>query len=130
MALNKLFVYGTLKQRHSNHDRFMSHAKYLGDGATQQSIWALYDLGFFPALTYGQMKVEGEVYEVTDYELGQIDMLEGTDSGLYQRHMIVVEVVGVEHHCHTYLMMDHGFATGQYGSPMERWSWPSYEGGE
>ena len=122
MAMNKLFVYGTLKKGHSNHDRFLSHAKYLGEGTTTRDIWALYDLGFFPAMTHGNMQVTGEVYEVSDYELGKIDMLEGAPD-LYERHMIVIDVDGEEHHCHTYLMFGYEFAAGRYGKPMPKWKW-------
>lgn len=121
--MNKLFVYGTLKKGHSNHARFLSQAKYIGEGTTTRDIWALYDLGFFPAMTYGTMQVSGEVYEVTDYELGKIDMLEGAPD-LYQRHKIIVGVDGNEHHCHTYLMFGNEFHAGQHGNPMARWTWP------
>lgn len=106
MAMNKVFVYGTLKKGRSNHEAYMSHAKFVGEGKTSREMWGLMDFGAYPAMTYGQNKVRGEVYEVTEFELSRIDRLEGIDVGLYQRHMIEVEVDGQTYDCYTYLMFD------------------------
>lgn len=106
MALNRLFVYGTLKKGHGNHSGYLSHAKYIGEGTTTREMWGLMDLGYYPAMTYGGLQVQGEVYEVTDYELSRIDRLEGVEWGYYQRHEIMVDVDGESLSCHTYLMLD------------------------
>jgi len=120
MAMNKVFVYGTLKKGRSNHDAFLSHAKFIGNAVTVRDIWGLMDLGAYPAMTYGQKRVKGEVYEVTDYELSRIDRLEGIDIGLYQRHMIEIEVAGEVMDCHTYLMFDPA-VQGRYTERLEVW---------
>lgn len=106
MAMNKLFVYGTLKKGRSNHQLFLGNAKFIGEGKTKANVWQLLDLGAYPAMTYGGVAVHGEVYEVTDHELNRIDRLEGLDVGLYERHIIDIDIDGEEHHCETYLMFD------------------------
>lgn len=104
MAMTKLFVYGTLKQGHNNHRAFLNDAKFLGEAKTDRSMWALVDLGAYPAMTYGDLQVQGEVYEVNDEQLARIDSLEGVNVGLYDRHTIVIDIDGEKHHCDTYLM--------------------------
>lgn len=104
MAMSKIFVYGTLKKGRSNHDMFLGNAKFIGEGQTEQEVWQLLDLGAYPAMTYGNIKVSGEVYEVTAHELTRIDRLEGLDVGLYERHKIVIDVGNDKHHCEAYLM--------------------------
>tara|TARA_Y100001938_G_scaffold149099_1_gene234841 strand:+ start:38 stop:412 length:375 start_codon:yes stop_codon:yes gene_type:complete len=104
MVMTKLFVYGTLKQGHGNHSRFLKDANFLGKAKTDREMWALVDLGAFPAMTYGDMQVQGEVYEVDAEQLKRIDYLEGVDSGLYDRHTIVIDIDGEKHDCDTYLM--------------------------
>ncbi len=105
MAMTKLFVYGTLKQGRGNNRHYLNDAKFLGYAKTDRDIWGLVDMGAFPAMTYGEFQVEGEVYEVNDEQLSRIDRLEGVDSGLYTRHTIVIDIDGDLHDCEAYLMM-------------------------
>lgn len=105
MAMSNIFVYGTLKKGRSNHDMFLGNAKFIGEGQTEQKVWQLLDLGAYPAMTYGNIKVSGEVYEVTAHELSRIDRLEGLDVGLYERHKIVIDVGNDKYHCEAYLML-------------------------
>tara|TARA_R100000231_G_scaffold45307_6_gene39131 strand:+ start:12694 stop:13056 length:363 start_codon:yes stop_codon:yes gene_type:complete len=102
--MTKLFVYGTLKRGHGNHRAYLKNARFLGEAKTHRKMWGLVDLGAFPAMTYDELQVEGEVYEVTESELASIDSLEGLDSGLYSRHTIEVDIDGETHDCDTYLM--------------------------
>lgn len=106
MVVNKLFVYGTLKKGRSNHETFLSNAKFEGVAKTTKSIWGLMDLGAYPAMTYGTMQVEGEMYSVTDLEMARIDRLEGLEWGLYERDMIHVDVDDVTYDCYAYFMLD------------------------
>ena len=105
MDMNMLFVYGTLKKGHGNHARFMSEAEYVGTGTTDAK-WGLADLGAFPALTFGRLSVEGEVYRVTDSQLSEIDRLEGVAHGLYFRELIPINVNGEKVDCNTYIMLE------------------------
>ena len=104
MAMTKLFVYGTLKRGHGNHRAFLKDARFLGEAKTHRKMWGLVDLGAFPAMTYDELQVEGEVYEVSPSQLASIDSLEGLDTGLYSRHTIEIEIDGELHDCDTYLM--------------------------
>jgi len=69
----KLFVYGTLLRGESNADKLMG-SRYLGLALMGGK---LYDAGVFPYLTLGDGQVVGEVWEVDDTTLVQIDRLEG-----------------------------------------------------
>ena len=104
MAMTKLFVYGTLKRGHGNHRAFLKDARFLGEAKTHRKMWGLVDLGAFPAMTYDELQVEGEVYEVSPSQLASIDSLEGLDTGLSSRHTIEIEIDGELHDCDTYLM--------------------------
>ncbi|MBU8907665.1 gamma-glutamylcyclotransferase [Desertibacillus haloalkaliphilus] len=71
-----VFVYGTLRQNEGN-SHFLSDAKCLA-----QQAWtygSLYDTGFgYPAMVRDRRgKVYGEVYEVNDDQLQQLNWLEG-----------------------------------------------------
>ncbi len=69
----KVFVYGTLKQGHGNHDSFLGKAKFVGK-AKSVSKWSMIGEGMgFPYLLERDddkgMQIYGEVYEVTPDEL-------------------------------------------------------------
>lgn len=77
-----LFVYGTLKKGGHNHfflkdSKFKQHYKF--------NNHALVDLGHgFPYMIRSEGSVYGEVYEVDDKTIKNIDLLEGVP-GLYKR---------------------------------------------
>jgi len=90
----KLFVYGSLKQGFSNHNRI-----FVGTDIKITPAWTngeLYDLGFFPAMTEGDDKVYGELIEFDDIEiLRKVDSLEGYRGknsiyNFYERREIIV----------------------------------------
>ena len=76
--LDKLFVYGTLKNK---------------IGAIRATTkGTLYSMGAFPALVLrGDNIVYGEVIPTTPQELAQLDLYEGVAFGLYSRETIVVD---------------------------------------
>jgi gamma-glutamylcyclotransferase (GGCT)/AIG2-like uncharacterized protein YtfP len=85
-----LFVYGTLKKGERNHN-FLQNAVFLREVRTQPEF-RLIDFGTFPGMTAGGKAIEGELYHVTEDELGRIDDFEGEDGeGLYARHLIQLE---------------------------------------
>lgn len=92
--MTKVFVYGTLKQGYGNH-RLLTGAKFLGEFTTKQPF-NLRD-GGFPYAVRNQEEnnglVKGEVYEVDDDILQQLDWLEGVPRH-YQRQP--VEIDGLE----------------------------------
>ena len=70
-------VYGSLLKGLGNHSYYLDEAEYKGE-FDSEPIYNLYDIGQFPGLTKpGYTSVRMEVYEVTDKELKQIDILEG-----------------------------------------------------
>ncbi|EEG79114.1 gamma-glutamylcyclotransferase family protein [Dethiobacter alkaliphilus] len=78
-----IFVYGTLLKGRSNHNRFLSTAKFLGEGVING--FTLHHLGSYPGIKRSKKGlVKGEVYKVDAQTLSQIDMLEGEGS-LYLR---------------------------------------------
>lgn len=84
----KVFVYGTLLSGLSN-SALLNNSDFIGEG-TMSGI--MYDLGSFPAVNYGTGIVHGELYDVDEYTLRDLDYLEGydtqnVDSSLYIRNV-------------------------------------------
>jgi gamma-glutamylcyclotransferase (GGCT)/AIG2-like uncharacterized protein YtfP len=68
-----VFVYGTLLRGQSNH-HWLGNAKFLGADAIDQAC--LIDLGEYPMLRPGTDRILGEVYQVSDKILADLDELE------------------------------------------------------
>ena len=86
MIKYNVFVYGTLKKGHGNH-RLLEKAKFLGKHITKAK-YTLLDLGPYPAvLNAGDSSIKGEIYEIDQNTLRDLDRLEGYPH-LYQRHKI------------------------------------------
>jgi gamma-glutamylcyclotransferase (GGCT)/AIG2-like uncharacterized protein YtfP len=83
MNKHRIFVYGTLRRGNagSMSTRF-PNAKFVGEAKVSGS---LYDLGAYPGLLLGDSNslVVGEVYEVDDEILDELDEFEGSSN--YQR---------------------------------------------
>lgn len=89
MALHKLFVYGSLKRGFGNH-RFLWDSVFIGTTTTADSTYSMLTLGAFPAIiAEGEDAIEGELYEVDDDTLEQIDMLEG-NGAFYDRSQVLL----------------------------------------
>ena len=86
MAMNELFVYGTLKRNEGNND-LLKDSQFLGEYQTDPR-WGLIDFGPYPGMIPGDKAVKGEVYLVSDDVLEAIDLLEGVSVGLFNRHRI------------------------------------------
>ncbi len=114
MALDKLFVYGTLLSElgHPMSHRLKKEAVCIGKGY----LWGhLYDLGEYPGLIpgeEGQSRVYGEVYQLQDPErsLRWLDAYEGIGEGElepweYERMVLKVFLrdAGVWEDCWVYL---------------------------
>ena len=84
-----IFVYGTLKRGHSNHG-YLRGQTFI-DLATTEPRYRLYDLGGYPGMilnTSHGTSIHGEVWEIDDACLKQLDELEGTEIGEYVRESI------------------------------------------
>lgn len=74
----RVFVYGTLKAGFRNAG-FLSDATFVGKAVTPPSFTMFdYTAGGFPIVTKGgNVAIKGEVYEISDSVLRQLDALEG-----------------------------------------------------
>jgi len=74
-----VFVYGTLKKGNQIRglDSF-GNAEFLGIAFTTDSLYSLYNLGSFPAVTFdGHNSIHGEVWQVDDQTMDILDSIEG-----------------------------------------------------
>lgn len=70
-----VFVYGTMKRGHSNHD-YLSGARFVADVLTAPEF-ELVDLGDYPAMVHGgETRVSGELYAVSRRGIQWVDELE------------------------------------------------------
>lgn len=74
--MSKVFVYGTLKRGYHNH-RLLIGTKFLGVGILHD--YGVFNMSVgFPGIKYSEGNyVVGEVYEVSDITLANLDILEG-----------------------------------------------------
>ena len=87
-----VFVYGTLKRGYSNHDLLeIIEAEFIGKAKTAKPTFDLINLRAFPGLVWGDYFVSGELYDVSDKNIGVIDRLEGHPD-FYCRDVIPVSV--------------------------------------
>ncbi len=73
--MNKIAVYGTLRQGCSNH-ALLEDSKLLSRERTDDQ-WEMFSLTGFPGIRKGNKAITIEVYEVTDDVAKTIDRLEG-----------------------------------------------------
>lgn len=81
--MDYIFVYGTLKRNQINH-HFLNDAKYINDGVLNG--YKMWNLGSYPAIKEGVGFVLGEVYEVDEDTLFEIDKLE--DEGVLYKKVL------------------------------------------
>ena len=83
--MHKVFVYGTLKKGHGNHERLLaSNSKFIGNACTEP-IFTMLHLGGFPGIVLGgHTPIKGELFEVDAETLARLDHLEGHPN-FYQR---------------------------------------------
>lgn len=92
--MTRVFVYGTLLQGFGN-NRILQNQEFLGAAETEEEFTLLNLTGFPGLMGGGGTAIRGEVYEVDDACLEQLDHLEGAnvqhpESGLYRRLDIVL----------------------------------------
>ena len=96
--MNKVFVYGTLKSMYHNNG-LLRTAKAMGEAMTKEEYatasagipYVINPLTLKPEDEYKTLPVKGEVYEVDDLTLEDLDGLEGHPHW-YERHPIEVEM--------------------------------------
>ena len=78
--MNKVFVYGTLKSGGEIRglNQFGEGASIVGKAKTMYPDYEMSDLGAFPGVFLnGKFHIEGEVWEVDDQVMEQLDAIEG-----------------------------------------------------
>ncbi|MET4238598.1 gamma-glutamylcyclotransferase family protein [Bradyrhizobium sp. RT10b] len=98
--MHRVFVYGTLKRGQGNFGR-LEAATFCGDAVTVAKYWML-DGGFPVVLELPEGEeghpVKGEVFEVNDAELADLDRLEGYRGegrhNMYDRKIVEVQIEG------------------------------------
>lgn len=109
-------VYGTLKQGHGNHDRFLGTAHYLGSGTTADRYpLVINGLPYLLDDRDSGYNVEVELYSVSDSLLERLDGLEGHPAW-YRRRQIPIVLDGTGELCDAwvYLMPDKSVRNGKY----------------
>jgi len=85
-----LFVYGTLMQGMRNHS-YMEKGKFIGSTQTKNGYELMYNGSIPAAREGGSDAIKGEMYEVEDEVLDQLDIIEGVQVDLYERKDIEVD---------------------------------------
>jgi gamma-glutamylcyclotransferase (GGCT)/AIG2-like uncharacterized protein YtfP len=85
-AMHKVFVYGTLKRGQRN-SHYLQNADFIGTFSTE-AIFSMHAFDDYPAVCErGRHAIHGEIYRVSDTQLGVLDELEWYPD-FYQRILI------------------------------------------
>lgn len=118
-AQRMIFVYGTLRRYHGNH-QLLENARYYGVGATQNN-YSMYVAGGYPYVvsTEARYPIVGELYGVDDKTLEKLDKMEGHPH-YFTRSEIVVIVDEKEYTAWMYVRVPHGvlMPTGDYNDAL------------
>lgn len=90
----KIFVYGTLKKGFSNNYLLIGQ-KLIGNFVTEKK-YRLVSLGSFPGLIDGDKSIKGEVYEVSDECLSNLDILECVPKLYYRAFLDICDISDVQ----------------------------------
>ena len=101
-----VFVYGSLKQGYGNH-RLLEDSKFLGKYITRDADFYMISLHSFPGVLKTEggegFSISGELYEIDDATLKNLDILEG-NGHFYKREL--VEVLSFSEKAWMYVLMD------------------------
>jgi len=87
--MERVFVYGTLRQGQPNHWRL--RGEFVGRGTVYGEMFSIGN-GFPAAVFNSDGIIRGEVYEVDAECMKRLDILEGIDRGLYRKVRIAVHM--------------------------------------
>ncbi|WP_395741254.1 gamma-glutamylcyclotransferase [Prosthecobacter sp.] len=91
-ARTLVFVYGTLKRGGDNH-HWISQQQFVSEARTAPA-YRMYDLGGYPGMVRadeGGLSIQGEVWSVDEAGLINLDVLEDTEGGEYERVPLPLE---------------------------------------
>tara|TARA_Y100000296_G_scaffold9414_2_gene10940 strand:+ start:7714 stop:8094 length:381 start_codon:yes stop_codon:yes gene_type:complete len=124
----KVFVYGSLKRGQSN--AFMMDGAQFVAPARSVQCWRLVALPHYPALVWeqGPCRIAGEVWEVPDTMMAQLDRFEEVPV-LYTRQEIEVELEAPDPAQPGHLLMAHAYfmpaALAAAGRELHEGCWPA-----
>ena len=96
--MEKVFVYGTLKEGHGN-NVLLSFSERLGTGITEDK-YIMYELGIpYVSKSFKLTRISGEVYRVKLDTLEALDLLEGHPNW-YKREKVEVEYYDLKSNSH------------------------------
>ena len=89
IELDKVFVYGTLKSTGVRNLMSLvdedAKAAIVGKTKTKYPDYQMMDLGAFPGVVEGGTKhIQGELYEVNNWMMAKLDMIEGVANDFYK----------------------------------------------
>jgi gamma-glutamylcyclotransferase (GGCT)/AIG2-like uncharacterized protein YtfP len=87
--MTRVFVYGSLRKGFGNHG-LLANSLFIEE-ATTKPTYSMLHLGSFPGLIPGNTAIQGEVYDVDDTTLVDLDRLEGYPH-LYGKELASVEL--------------------------------------
>lgn len=87
--MNKMFVYGSLKNGFGNNHLLMN-SKFVRKDLTKEPTYTMFSFGGFPGIVRGESCISGELYEVDDDTLSNLDALESNGS-FYQRELVKLD---------------------------------------
>lgn len=117
--LTNVFVYGSLKRGFALHN-CLEGQKFLGECQTVPH-YRLFDCGSYPALVRvaaNGVSVKGELFCVDSKCLGQLDIVEGVNDGLYKRTGILLLPPFESHDSQAYFYLPSTLGLADCG---ERW---------
>ena len=97
--MHLVFVYGTLKRGFHNYKNFLEP---LEPTPAKLSGFKLHSGPGFPYANYGTGEIQGEIYEIDDAKLYNLDRLEGVPNH-YRRVLCYPEVDGKTLECWIYI---------------------------
>ena len=100
--MTRIFVYGSLRVGFGNH-RLLDNSAYVGQARTEPRFTMLHLGGFPGVVADGETSIIGEVYDVDDPTLRNLDRLEGHPD-FYARQTIQVERGGDVEDVQVYLL--------------------------
>lgn len=100
-----VFVYGTLKRGGENHG-WIDKQRFIAEAHTLP-MYRMFDLGGYPGMIHAAdgLSIQGEVWEVDEAGLTQLDVLEDTDGGEYERVAVRLEGEYATQHVEGYIYL-------------------------
>lgn len=103
--MTRVFVYGTLKRGGDNHG-WIEKQQFIAE-ARAKPVYRMFDLGGYPGMIRAKegIAIEGEVWDVDDAGLAQLDVLEDIEGGEYERVLIELDGEFANQHVEGYLYL-------------------------